>query len=179
MSITFCATAKALQSCLAQLPSSIVLRRLTCGSAALEPPDPEGGATVLLEAEAPPVALYPAAAGSAVSVLSKQGSHVIVAPSLLQQSILAFPDPAAGALPRQLQVGALGSPAADRPLLASANVQLLLLQDHAIVTYAPATSTVTVAGDGCAVLFSKKAAAGTAPAAITVNVLAPGMSLAW
>jgi hypothetical protein len=177
MSITFCATAKALQICLAQLSSSLVFRTLTCGSAELELLEAESGTTVLLEAGSAPLALYSSPAGSAVSMLANQGVHVIVAPSLLEQSVLAIPKLLPADAPASFHVGVLG--AADRALLMAGELRLLLLQDDACVTYTPSTATLAVCGAGCAILFWKNVAAGTAPAAITVNVLVPGMSCAW
>jgi hypothetical protein len=137
------------------------------------------GATVLLEAPLAPLPSYQTAAARAVSQLAKRGVQVIVAPSCLETGLLALAGPEGDGAPRTLYVGAAAASEAVAPLLAQEQVCVLLLEADVVAGYEPQTGFITVAGRGCVVMLAKEMAAGSAPAAIVLNVLVPGMRLCW
>ena len=179
MSIAFCATAKALTQCLAQLPPTVSYTTFVCSDEPLDLAPLQPCAAVLLEAGSSSPS-YQTAVGHAVSMLSIQDKSVILAPSIIGDTVLALPAlvPFPGVqvthyicnLRTSRDVG---------PLLQGSELRLLMLDGDVYARYEVKQGYLSMHGAGCGVVFTKNAAAGKVPAAVEISVLTPGSGLHW
>lgn len=180
MPIAFCATANALDRCIAQLPPGtacvtiVIFDELPALSPAQE------WATIVLEAGSTWSPSYQALIESAVSILAKQGKSMILAPSIVAGMLLALTGltQSRGAQTTH-HICSLRSSQDVGSLLQAQELRLLMLDGDVYAWYEPEQEYLSVNGSGCAVVMLKHAAAGNESAAAEVNVLAPGMEQHW
>ena len=136
--------------------------------------------TVVLEATTPSSRSYHALLENAVSMLSKQDKRIILSPSIVANMVLALSwlAPSAGVQPTR-SVGCLCTSQDVRQLLQAAELRLLLLDGDVYAWYTPEQQYLHLAGAGCAVIFTKNAAAGTLPAPVEIDVLTPDGGHHW
>jgi hypothetical protein len=180
MAIAFCATAQAFHQCLAQLPPAASYATYVCQGDALDFTSLQECTTVVLEATSTSSPAYHVSLEKAVSMLSNQGKCVILSPSIVANMVLALSGLAASTGVEPVHyVGSLCNSCDVAPLLQAAELRLLLLDGNVYAWYIPEQQHLRLEGAGCAVIFTKNAAAGTAPAAVKIDVLTAGSGQHW
>jgi hypothetical protein len=180
MSIAFCATAKALTQCLAQLPPTVSYTTFVSRHEPLDLAPLQPYATVLLEAGSTSSPSYQTAVGHAVSMLSIQDKSVILAPSIIGDTVLALPAlvPFPGVQVTHYICRLRNSRDAE-PLLQASGLRLLMLDGDVYAWYEVKQGYLSIHGAGCGVVFTRNTAAGILPAAVEISVITSGSGLYW
>ena len=161
MSIAVCATAEALTQCLAQLPPTVSYTTFVCRHEPLDLAPLQPCAAVLLEAGSTLSPSYQTAVGHAVSMLAIQDKSVILAPSIIGDTVLALPElaPFPGVQVTHY-ICSLRTSRDVGPLLQASELRLLMLDGDVYAWYKVKQGYLSLHGAGCGVVFTKNAAAG-------------------